>query len=283
MSGNQIDLSNIEVQKASGETEPFSVEKLIGSLESTGAHPNEIAQIVQNISGWIYNGVTTRHIYRRAYHLLQQKRNHLASRYKLKKAIMELGPTGFPFEHFVAKIFDAMGFSTLTGQVMNGCCVTHEMDVVAIKGKEEHLIECKYGKSPGKSVSVQVPLYVRSRVNDVIKKQKESAEFDGFTFHGWVVTNTRFTSDATDYGKCSGLHLLSWDYPAGKGMKDIIDREKIYPVTVLASLTDKQKQFLLEQDVVICRQLIQEKELINELDLPIKQFRYLMNELGEIT
>lgn len=275
--------NNVEVQKASGETEPFSVSKLISSLESTGAGQDEIEQIVHNISKWIFNGVTTRQIYKRAYDLLQQKKTHLASRYKLKKAIMELGPTGFPFEHFVARLFDTMGFSTQTGQIMKGCCITHEMDVVAIKGKEEHLAECKYGQSPGKIVSVQVPLYVRSRVDDIFKKQKESAGYEGFSFYGWVVTNTRFSFDAIDYGKCSGLHLLSWDYPAGNGMKDIIDREKIYPVTVLASLTQKQKQFLLNHGIVICRQLIMEKELINELNLDDNRYLRLMSELEEIT
>lgn len=275
--------SNVEVQKASGETEPFSVEKLISSLESTGASREEIEHITQNISGWIYNGVTTRQIYNRAYDLLQQKREHLASRYKLKKAIMELGPTGYPFEYFIAKVFETMGFSTLTGQVMNGCCITHEMDVVALKEKEEHLVECKYGQSPGKTVSVQVPLYVRSRVDDIIKKQKQTGGFEEFTFHGWVVTNTRFSADAIDYGKCCGLHLLSWDYPAKKGLKDLIDRNKIYPVTVLASLTRKQKQFLLTQGIVICRQLIMEKDLIAELNLDNRQYRILMNELKEIT
>jgi hypothetical protein len=154
---------------------------------------------------------------------------------------MELGPTGFPFEHFVAKIFDTMGFLTKTGLIMNGHCITHEMDVVAVKEKEEHLVECKYSQSPGKHVSVQVPLYVRSRVNDIIETQKKSAEYEGFSFHGWVVTNTRFSADAIDYGKCCGLHLLSWDYPSGKGMKDIIDQEKNLPYHSISQPYTKTK------------------------------------------
>jgi hypothetical protein len=280
--GMKLKHNEIGVQKASGETEPFSIEKFKSSLQNTGADQDEVDQITDNILQWIYNGVTTRQIYARAYDLLQQKQNHLASRYKLKKAIMELGPTGFPFEHFVAKIFNYTGFTTETGLIMQGCCVTHEMDVVAKRGNEEHLVECKYGQSPGKNVSVQVPLYVRSRVDDIIKKQKKAAEFAGFSFHGWVVTNTRFTSDAIDYGKCCGLHLLSWDYPSGKGMKDIIDQKKIYPITVLANLSQKQKQLLLQQGIVICRQLISDPKLIDNLQMDNHQYRSLMNELKEI-
>lgn len=275
--------TNVRVQKASGETEPFSVEKLMSSLQKSGARDHETKEVAADISNWIYDGISTRKIYRRAYDLLQQKRNILGSRYKLKKAIMELGPTGYPFEHFVGKIFEVLGYETKTGIVMEGCCVTHEMDVVAIKDHEEHLAECKYSQSPGKTVSVQVPLYVRSRVNDIVKKLKESDAYNGYTFHGWVVTNTRFTTDAIAYGECSGLHMLSWDYPAGKGMKDIIDREKIYPVTVLTNLTHQQKKFLLEQGVVICRQLTAQPGLIDSLRLSNRQQRLLLEELDDLT
>ncbi len=273
---------NITVQKASGESEPFAAEKLIYSLQSSGASQEEIEQVLSDIFNWVYDGITTRQIYARAYRLLQLKRNHLASRYKLKKAILELGPTGYPFEHFVAKIFNFMEFSTETGLVMNGCCITHEMDVVAKKDKEEHLVECKYSQSPGKTVSVQVPLYVRARIDDIIKKQKESADYNGFSFHGWVVTNTRFSSDAIVYGKCCGLHLLGWDYPAGNGMKDIIDKKKIYPITVLTYLTNRQKKYLLEKGIVICRQLNDEPAVLASLQLDNRQYNQLVKELKEL-
>lgn len=157
------------------------------------------------------------------------------------------------------------------------------MDVVAVKDKEEHLAECKYSQSPGKTVSVQVPLYVRSRVDDIVKTLKKSDEYDNFTFHGWVVTNTRFTSDAIKYGECSGLHMLSWDYPAGNGMKDIIDREKIYPLTVLKNLTHQQKVKLLERGIVICRQLTADYQILESEGIKESQLRRLMTELNELT
>lgn len=273
---------DVWVEKASGETEPFSTEKLIGSLASSGASIEETEEIASEITKWIYDGISTRQIYTRAFELLKHKRAHFASRYKLKKAIMELGPTGYPFEFFIGKLFEMMGFKTKTGVVMQGCCVTHEMDVIAIKDHEEHLVECKYSQSHGKSVSVQVPLYVRSRVNDIVKQLKKSPEYEGYTFHGWVVTNTRFTSDAIDYGNCSGLHMLSWDYPTGNSMKDIIDREKVYPITVLASLTHKQKQYLMDKGIVICRQLSSDTENIASLNLSKTEIKKLMQELNEL-
>lgn len=272
----------IIIKKATGEEEPFSVNKLKKSLRNAGADEEIIIEVAHDIQNWIFNGVTTKKIYERAFFLLRKKETHVASRYKLKKAIMELGPTGYPFEHFMGKIMETQGYSTEVGQTVQGFCVSHEVDVVATKGKEQYFVECKYGQSPGKTVNVQVPLYIRSRVDDIIKKRKELPEYNDFSFFGWVVTNTRFTTDAIDFGTCSGLYLLGWDFPAGEGLKDIIDRERIYPITVLNNLTTNQKGKLLEQGIVICRQLTEDPGKLNPFQLSNRQYNNLMKELKEI-
>jgi hypothetical protein len=82
---------------------------------------------------------------------------------------------------------------------------------------------------------------------------------------GWVVTNTRFTSDALAYGKCAGLHLLSWDYPKENGLKDRIDRLGLYPITVSTLLTNREKQFLLSREIVLCRQLADDTFYLDHL------------------
>lgn len=274
--------NGVTIKKASGEEEAFKVEKLKESLRKAGAEERIIEQVTGEINSWIYDGISTQKIYSRAFSLLRRQKKYLASRYKLKKAIMELGPTGFPFEHFMGKILENQGYSTEIGQIIEGRCVSHEVDVVATREKEQYFVECKYGQSAGKTVSVQVPLYIRSRVDDIIAKRKESGNYQGFSFYGWVVTNTRFTSDAIDYGKCSGLNLLSWDYPSGNGLKDIIDREKIYPITVLHNLTKNQKEILMEDGIVICRQLLEKPDVLNEFQLSDKQYRELMTELEEL-
>ncbi|MGQ7871218.1 restriction endonuclease [Sunxiuqinia sp. sy24] len=272
----------ISIKKASGEQEAFAIDKLIRSLRNAGAEEDIIQEISSDIEAWIYDGVSTHQIYARAFSMLRKKEKLSASRYKLKKGIMELGPTGYPFEHFVGQIMQHQGFTVEVGQVLPGHCVTHEVDVVATRGKEQHFMECKYGQSPDRIQNVKVPLYIRSRVNDLIKKRQESGEYQDFSFHGWVVTNTRFTSDAIDYGRCSGLHLLSWDYPVGNGLKDLIDREKIYPLTVLNHLTKNQKQQLLDQNIVTCKQLLDHPDLLDFLSLSKNKTHSLMNEIRQI-
>ncbi|MBN2480301.1 MAG: restriction endonuclease [Bacteroidales bacterium] len=281
---NQNFLKNdiIFVKKASGEEEPFAVDKLKNSLRNAGADNKIIEKIVADIEEWIYAGATTRKIYSRAFAILHRERTIAAIRYKLKQAIMELGPTGYPFEHFIGRLFEKQGFNVEVGVTVAGNCVTHEMDVIATSGNIQYLIECKYSIDQGKQVSVQVPLYVRSRIDDIIRKRKETNEYNGFSFSGWVVTNTRFSADSIQYGNCSGLHLLAWDHPSGNGIKDIIAKEKIYPITILNNITRKEKQDLINQGIVTCSQLLHNPESLNNFEINRKKYKTLMEELHDI-
>lgn len=274
---------SIYIRKASGEEELFETYKLERSLRNAGADNDLIDEIVKNIVGWLSTGLTTKKIYSRAFSLLRRTKTGAASRYKLKQAIMELGPTGYPFENFVGKLFEKQGYEVKVGQIIDGKCVSHEMDVIATNKDVQHLVECKYSSDQGKQISVQVPLYVRSRVNDIIDKRKTFPEYAGFSFSGWVVTNTRFSADSLQYGKCCGLHLLAWDYPTGNGLKELIERLKIYPITILSNLTKKEIQHLLNQDIITCSQLKNKPEILDSLQLSKTKYSALINELNNIT
>jgi len=272
----------IQVKKASGELEPFSTEKLERSLRNSGADSVLIAEILKEINSWIFEGVTTKRIYDSAFAYLRRKKQSSSIRYKLKQALMELGPTGHPFEHFIGKIMENQGYKTEVALIVRGFCVSHEVDVIATKEKHQLIAECKYGQSSDKSVSVQVPLYVHSRVNDIIRIREKIPEFQGYTFQGMVATNTRFTQDSITYSRCSGLKLLGWDYPEGQGLKDLIDRKNIYPITVLQTLTKAQLQLLFEKNIVVCSQILNNIESLDFLRLtPAKQNK-LLEEIKSI-
>lgn len=293
------------IKKASGETQPFSKEKLIGSLKRSGASITVINDIANKIEEWIIGeiksqmaadnapvgteaelannyGIPSREIYRRAFALLDKKTVSSAARYKIKDALMEMGPTGHPFEFFAAEIYKTLGFDTQVSVILNGHCVTHEVDVIATKENHQRFIECKYYQSTGKNANVQVPLYIRSRVDDIIAYKNSHPESTEFTYSGGVVTNTRFTNDAEAYGNCCGLHLLSWDYPQGNGLKDIIDREKIFPITSLTSLTKAQKTILMDKGIVICRQLSNNLNELDSLNLTHNKRLKVLEELKDI-
>lgn len=274
--------NDIKIIKSSGEKVIFSMDKLRNSLNYSGADRNQISEILKTVESELYNGISTNEIYNRAYALLKGKKPVYASKYKLKKAIYELGPTGFPFERFIAAILEYSGHTIKVGVVMDGACVSHEIDVVAQKNDTVTIIECKFHNEEGRNCNVKVPLYIHSRYNDVKShwnsKKNNSIPLD----QGWVVTNTRFTQDAITYGKCVGLYLLSWDFPINNGLKERIDRLGLYPITVSTLLSNREKQFLLSRDIVLCRQLLKDKFFLDHLGISQQRKTRILEEIGQL-
>ncbi|NHF59722.1 ATPase [Flavobacteriaceae bacterium TP-CH-4] len=270
---------NIEIIKSSGERVKFSIDKLRNSLKHSGADRDLITHILEKVQEELYEGISTTEIYNRAFALLKRKKSVFASKYKLKKAIYELGPTGFPFEKFVGAILKYSGYKTHVGQIVQGICVTHEVDVVAEKNGQLTVIECKFHSEEGRNCNVKVPLYIHSRYTDIQAhwntKRKETKTLE----KGWVVTNTRFTKDALQYGKCAELYLLSWDHPDNDGLKDRIDRLGLYPITVSTLLTNREKHFLLSRDVVLCRHLIKDTFFLDHLGISQNRKEKILQEV----
>ncbi|AOW20667.1 PDDEXK family nuclease [Urechidicola croceus] len=269
----------IDIIKTSGEKVRFSLDKLRSSLRYSGASETIINRIIDNIRDELYQGISTKEIYNRAFSLLKKEKSHFASKYKLKKAIYELGPTGFPFERFVSSLLKYSGYQTEVGKIVAGKCVSHEIDVIAIKDSEAVVIECKFHSEEGLNCNVKIPLYIHSRYEDVKYNWNLNRIDKPELTKGWVVTNTRFTEDAIVYGKCVGLYLLSWDYPMGNGLKERIDRLGLYPITVSTLLTNREKQFLLSRDVVLCRELLTDKFYLDHLGVSDVRKNKILNEI----
>ncbi len=256
--------------------------KLRTSLKRSGADEDLVKQITNTIGDELYQGITTKEIYNRAFALLKAKRSVAASKYKLKKALYELGPTGFPFEKFIAAIFEYSGYQTQVGKIMHGACVKHEIDVFAEKNGQVSIMECKFHSEEGRNCDVKVPLYIHSRYQDVKKQWERGTDKSKNMAYGMVVTNTRFTQDAIIYGTCVGLHLLSWDFPKNDGLKDRIDRLGLYPITVTRLLTVHEKSFLLGRDIVLYRQLQKNKFLLDHLGISEVRKKKILDEASQL-
>lgn len=269
----------MEIVKSSGERVKFSMSKLRNSLKRSGADDDLVNLIVDRVQDELYQGISTKEIYNRAFAILKKKQSISASKYKLKKAIYEFGPTGYPFEKFISAILEYSGYTTQVGKVMPGFCVKHEIDVFAQKNGEVTIIECKFHSEEGRNCNVKVPLYIHSRYLDLKKHWDAKDNLDLHFDVGWVATNTRFTEDAMLYGKCAGLYLLSWDYPKDNGLKDRIDRLGLYPITVSTLLSAREKQFLLSRDVVLCQQLLDDKFFLDHLGISDSRKKRIMKEI----
>lgn len=263
------------ITKASGIREPFSETKLRHSLHRSGATPELADEIIIAVRDILYDGITTKAIYKKAFEMLKKRSRSQAGRYHMKSAIMELGPSGFPFEQYVAEILRKKGYSAETNLIMQGHCVKHEMDILCTKGNTRALIECKYHNSRGIFCEVKVPLYIRSRFNDIRQFENRPA---GEVNEGWLVTNTRFSDDAIQYGTCAGLKLIGWNYPVRDNLQSWIERSGLYPITCLTTLTRKEKKAILQHNTVLCSDLLIHAQVLKSIGIQQERIHHILNE-----
>ncbi|HRD54156.1 MAG TPA: restriction endonuclease [Flavobacteriales bacterium] len=270
------------ITKSSGELVPYEAEKLRHSLERSGATPELSARIAEALLPKVAQGMSTHKLYRLAFALLRKRSKPVAARYRLKQAILDLGPSGFPFERFVGRILAHDGYTVQVGVMVEGRCVTHEVDVLADKGAQHFLVECKYHNTPGRVCDVKVPLYIKARFDDIVAHwQKQPGNGHRFT-HGWVVTNTRFTSEALRYGECAGLRMLGWDHPAKGSLKHRIDRSGLYPLTCLSSLTSAEKDRLLTAGLVLVRDVIEHPDAMSAAQVRAQRMPAVIQEASAL-
>lgn len=271
-------MKEVVITKASGERVQFSPAKLKNSLKRAGADEAEIQVIVQKIKGQLFDGITTKEIYHMAFDLLKHKTSVTAAKYKLKHGIMELGPNGFVFERFMAEVLRAKGFDALVGQIVQGRCVSHEIDIIGSKKHWHYMIECKFHNNPGFVCDVKIPLYIHSRFRDVTEAWEKHPDHKGQSYQGWVVTNTRFTTDAIQYGNCAGLHLLGWDYPAQGSLREQIDETGLYPLTCLTTLTAAEKQALMAAGLILAREIPLQQDKLSHIGISPQRIPHIVTE-----
>lgn len=274
--------NNILVKKNTDEIEPFSIQKLRQSLQSCGATINEVETIINQMETAIYDGISSNEIYKKAFFLLKKYNKISASRYSLKRALFDLGPTGYPFERLVGALLKEKGYKTKVGVILNGECITHEIDVLAEKDGNVFAIECKFHSDAKGSSNVKVPLYINSRFLDIQKQWNTNSNNTSHLKQGWLVTNTRFTKDAINYAKCVGLTLLSWDYPKNNGLKANIDTLALYPITALTTLTKKEKHQLIEKDVILVKELINASNKMKNIGFSDDRIDQVLDEVNKL-
>ena len=272
----------IFIKKNSFDVEPFSTQKLEHSLLRSGASEEEIENIISKIQPEIYDGISSNEIYKKAFAYLKKTNRTSASRYSLKRAIFDLGPTGYPFERLVAALLREKGFKTSVSVILNGECVTHEIDVLAEKEGSVYAIECKFHSDANAVSNVKIPLYINSRFLDIQKQWNTNSKNTTHLKQGWLVTNTRFTIDAINYAKCVGLTLLSWDYPLNNGIKDNIDSFDLYPITTLTTLTLKEKHQLIENDIVLVKELYKTSYLLKKIGISEIRIKRVLDEITHL-
>lgn len=240
--------SSLLVTKHSSQQEPFSEEKVIRSMNRVGV-PAELEPLVlQHIKERLRPNIPTSEIFYHILEFLKQKDTKASLRFNLKQAIFDLGPTGFPFERYIERIFQRMGYATQVDIILPGECVTHEIDLLIEKNDKKEIIEAKFHNHAGTKTEIHVALYTFARFLDV--KEKNRIE------NVWIITNTKLSNDAIRYAQCKNINVVAWNYPEKGNLQDFVEHPSMYPITILTMLTKNEHQELFARNIVLCHDLL---------------------------
>jgi hypothetical protein len=275
-------MTNKYITKATGEREEFDAQKLRGSLERSKASSETINKVLSQVEGELKDGASTKDIYTHAFSLLRQEEKPAAISYSLRKAIMDLGPTGFPFEKFVAEIFHAKGFETTTDYIARGECADHEIDIVAWNNDKLIMSEAKFHNEFGIKSDLKVVLYVKARWEDLqnsvfnFGKERKLDE-------GWLITNTKFSESAIQYAACKNMKLVGWNYPAQGNLQDLVEKCHLHPITCLETITPSDEKLLMESGIVLCKQAHDNPDILVQAGLSDDKIEKMMQEIKLIS
>ncbi|MCX8175539.1 MAG: ATP cone domain-containing protein [Candidatus Micrarchaeota archaeon] len=248
-------VQQIYVTKADGSLEPLDYNKLRRALRRAGASGQMIDEIIDALSPRVRDGMPTSEIYRIAYSLLSTMRPGAAARFGLRNALLKLGPDGHPFETFIGALLKGRGYSTALRQTLQGRCISHEIDVVAQRGRYEGheptkcIIECKFHNSAHFECHIQSALYTWARFLDIRERNPDIKD-------AWLATNTKFSGDVVAYADCVGLRLLGWSFPPDESIQVRIDENKLYPTTILPHLDRRAFLALHEAGIITVKEFL---------------------------
>jgi hypothetical protein len=249
----------INVIKATGEIEPFSEGKLRSSIQRAGVPKEYQDKLINYIKANLYDNIHTAQIYKHITDFFKQNNSYARARYSLKQSLMDLGPTGYPFEDYVSDILENEGYKTQVRLIIQGKCISHEIDVVAEKNGKKIIIEAKFHNAPGIKTDCHVAMYTKARFDDICQRDK----YD----EAWIVTNTKVTEDALAFALCNDMKVVSWSYPENESLRDLIERLRLFPVTALSTLSQLQKQQLMQEHVIMCKHLVEKPSVLDSLGI----------------
>ena len=272
----------IEVTKQDGSIEDFDREMFRKSLIRARVPVILIEDIYLKIEKKFSGNVSTTKIYNFVSKTLKKQHKHSLPRYTTKRSLLTLGPSGFPFEMFLAKVFEAKGYTTSVGVHLKGKCVNHEVDIVARNEHQLLLAEVKFHNKTSFKTDTKVALYIKARWDDLADTKFVNEGGPEKMTRGMIITNTKFTNNAKKYGHCSGIDMISFDYPKNGNLYDMIDETGLHPVTCLANLTKTQKEEIMNNGIVTCNDLMDDELVMNTLRLSGAKRKKLLDEIQSV-
>ena len=287
--GNQILIkddmrsgSAINVTKFDGRLQPFDRAKVARTCMRMGADRAVADDVAGRVEAGAYEGITTKRIMQLIFANLRRRMPETRHRIDLRTAIAMLRPKP-DFELFAAQLLRAYGYKVASNRIIRGKCVEHEIDAVAENGRDVFYVEVKHHLNAHTYTGLDVFLQAVAAFEDLADGFKAGRHRTAFT-KAMLFTNAKMSEHALKYADCRGIRYVSWDEPRGRGLGDIIDSHKLYPITLIRGMDAGAMAKLGDAGIVTLRQLAEtpEAELLRATRMQKQKLRELVHAASEL-
>lgn len=214
------------IKKPNGEVVEFNPDRVFAVCRRLGVSKKIANSVVSSIASKLKDSDTTKRIAELVREALPLPFSLL---YGLREAVAALGPA--KFELYVGRVLTANGYTCITNVIVKGEVIEHEVDVIAAKGNNIYMIECKHHINPHRDCGLDNVLQLQATLEDINAGYWKKQNQYNFT-RGWLVTNTRFSEHARRYAAAKNITLSGWR-EGNLSLTRLIEQKKAFPVTML--------------------------------------------------
>ena len=271
------------VTKADGSKQLFDEEKIVRTCLRMGASREDALQIVQKVEGRLYEGIATRKILQMIYSLMRKQKPAVKHLFDLKYGISLMEPKP-EFEAFIRILLVHSGFKVEPNTILRGLCGEHEADAIATRDGMTHFVEVKHHNSYHALTGLDESRIARAILEDVTEGYSHglsSIKID----RAMIVTNTRYSEHAMKYGRCRDILQVGWSSPEFFGLREMVEKHKLYPLSCLRGISAKVRLRLVEAGVVVIKQLLEQdlRYLERKTELPRETVLSIMEKARHTT
>jgi hypothetical protein len=246
----------IFVTKANGSKQLFDKQKIVQTCLRMGLNREVALEVAQQVEEKLYEGITTQEILQIVFALIHKHKPAVKHLFDLKHGISLMEPKP-EFEVFVRVLLAHSGFQVKPNTILRGLCGEHEVDAIANKDGLTYFVEAKHHVNYHALTGLDESRIARAIIEDVAdgyKRGTTEVKID----RAMIVTNTRYSEHAIIYGRCRDILQVGWTSPEGFGLRDIVEKYKLYPLSCLRGVSTETRRRLVEAGIVLMKQLLEQ-------------------------
>jgi hypothetical protein len=270
------------VSKADGTRQPFDRTKIIRTCLRMGASRTHAEEVARKIEQRVHDGITTKKILQMIFRHLRKHRPAVSYLICLRRGLSLMKPKP-DFERYIQKLLTAHGYEVSPSQIIRGKCVEHEVEAVAEKDGKTYLVEVKHHSNYHTPTGLDESRIMHAVLEDVIDGYEEGLN-NLKVDNAIIVCNTKLSWHAKRYTDCKGMLKIGWSTPRNRGLQDLIEDKKLYPIHCLRSLNRLTREALTSGGILLLQDLTSRDpdDLSKQVKIQRSQLDSLIREASTI-